>query len=255
MLAFIDESGSIHLKDSNPFSVLLAVCMPERVHRGVSRQLYSIQNMILGDANRELKAVDLINRRTFVRVHHKKDLIDKIFQALSSLDVAIFAVIVPRPAHPLNLPENYLPKPHTFLLQRINAWAERNNQEAILIYDGNGMNVQGINMALSIRNYIFRVAEYNNILRRLVDTPLFVDSKITPGIQLADLSASIVRQYEQFANSDTSKNDPYFLDIQRYYRIIRSKTIDGLLSDHGKPLFGFYRMQESQLLFESEVNE
>jgi len=249
MLAFIDESGSIHPKDSNPISVLFAVCMPERVHRGVSRQLYSIEKLILGNETmRELKAADLLNRRTFTRIKQKRELIERVFSVLDSLEITTFAIIVPRPTRPLNLPKDYLPKPHTFLLQRINALAEKTNQEAVLVYDGNGMNVQGTNMASSVSNYIFRVAEFNNVLRRVVDTPLFVDSKVTPGIQLADLAASVVRQYEQNSLiNGIPRGDAYLSVIERYYQIVHGKTMDDLLNDKGNPLYGFYKMQEAQL--------
>lgn len=256
MLAFIDESGSIHPKDSNPISVLFAVCMPERIHRVVSRQLYSIEKVILGNEMvKELKAADLINRRTFTRIEQKRKLVERIFILMSSLEITSFAIIVPRPTRPLNLPKDHLPKPHAFLLQRINALAERNNQEAVLIYDGNGMNIQGMNMASSISNYIFRVAEFNNMLRRIVDTPLFVDSKVTPGIQLADLAASVVRQYEEFClNNRPLKGDAYFAAIESYYQIARSKTVDDLKNDIGKPLYGFYRMQEAQLYRDGDID-
>lgn len=255
MLAFIDESGSIHHKDANPISVLLSVCMAERVHRGVSRQLYSLEKIAFGNERpKELKGANLINRRTFARIPQKRDLIESVFTAMSGLEITVFAIVIPRPTSPLNLPNGYLPKPHRFLLQRINALAENMNQEAILVYDGNGMNVQGMNMSSCVSNYIFRVAEYNNILRRIVDTPLFVDSHVTPGIQIADLAASVVRQYEQHNLSNgVPPGDAYLSAIQRYYRIVRSKTLDNLVDDNQRPLYGFYRVQEAQLYYREDT--
>lgn len=248
MLAFIDESGSIHPNDSNPVSVLLAVCMAEQIHRGISRQLYSRSRAILGiETLRELKGTELLNRRTLTRIAEKKELVESVFEMIQSLDITIFSIVIPRPNRPLDLPNGYLPKPHRFLFQRINALAERMNQEAILVYDGNGMNILGMNMASCVSNYIFRVAEPNNILRRIVDTPLFVDSKVTPGIQIADLAASVVRQYETNLLGDFSQSDFYVSAIGRYYRIVKAKTVDNLMSDSHQPLHGFYRMSEIQL--------
>ncbi len=138
--------------------------------------------------------------------------------------------------------------PHKFLLQRINALAEEVKQEAVLVYDGNGMNVQGLNMSTCISDYIFKVAEYNNILRRIVDTALFVDSRVTPGIQLADLAASVVRQYEQNKLYESAPpGDDFLSAIERYYKIIQAKTSDDLENDYGQRLYGFYRMREEQL--------
>ena len=223
--------------------------MSERRHRGISRQVYSIKRDILGrDDFPELKGTNLINARTFRRVPQKRELVESLFSLLGTLDVTFFAIVVPRPTRELNIPENHLPSPHKFLLQRINALAEEVKQEAVLVYDGNGMNVQGLNMSACISDYIFKVAEYNNILRRIVDTALFVDSRVTPGIQLADLAASVVRQYEQNKLYESAPpSDDFLSAIERYYKIIQAKTSDDLENDYGERLYGFYRMREEQL--------
>ncbi len=254
MLAFIDESGSINPKDPNPISVLLTVCMPERVHRELSRQLYTIERVILGsESPKELKAVELINRRTFNKIPAKRELVEKVFELIGNLEITIFAIVVPRPRQPLNLPDGYLPSPQRFLFQRINALAEKMSQEAILVYDGNGMNIQGMEMAACVSNYIFRVAEPHNLLLRVVDTPLFVDSRVTPGIQIADFAASAIRQYEQNKLRDgIPAGNTYFSAIERYYQIIKSKTTDELRNEFQQPMYGIYRMSERLLYQISE---
>lgn len=249
MLVFIDESGSIHPNDPSPVSTLLALCMPERVHRGASRQLYTIKKTVLGrDNDYELKATELINERTFRRIAEKKEIVEAVFDLLSKLDITVFTVIVPRPSKTINSQSGHLPAPHKFLLQRVNALADELKQEAILVYDGKGMNIQGMNMSSCITDYIFKVAEYNNTLRRIVDTALFVDSRVTPGIQLADLAASVVRQYEQHELfKGVPRGNPYLSAINRLYGTIRAKTRNDLLSDNGHPLYGFYKFREEQL--------
>lgn len=103
-------------------------------------------------------------------------------------------------------------------------------------------------MSSCISDYIFKVAEYNNILRRLVDTALFVDSRVTPGIQIADLTASVVRQYEHHGLAiPSAKATPYLSAIGRFYDILRAKTRNDLVDDYGYRLYGFYRMREEQL--------
>jgi hypothetical protein len=72
------------------------------------------------------------------------------------------------------------------------------NEEALLVYDGQGMNIQGRDVSTCISRFMLRVTEPNNSLRRVVDTALFVASRAMPGIQLADLTASLIRQYEQY---------------------------------------------------------
>lgn len=230
MLAFIDESGSINPNDPNPVSTLLALCMSERAHRGVSRQLYGVKRTVLGreDAH-ELKGVELITERTFRRIPEKRELVEATFDLLTRLDVTIFAIVIPRPTKPLNTPRGHLPGPHKYLIQRINALAEEMKQEAILVYDGNGMDVQGWNMSACITDYIFKAAEYNNILRRIVDTALFVDSRVTPSIQIADLAASVVRQYEQHGLSrGIPLGNAYLSAINRFYTVVKGKTRNDL---------------------------
>ena len=253
MLAFIDESGSINPNDSNPISVLVSVCMPERAHRGLSRQLYRTERIILGsETPTELKSVDLINRHTFSRIPEKRELVESVFDIIRNLEIIIFGIVVPRPRQSLNLPDGYLPTPQKFLFQRINALAERMSQEAVLVYDGNGMNVQGMNLASCVSNYIFRVAEPNNLLLRVVDTPLFVDSRVTPGIQIADFAASAIRQFEQNGiRNQIPAGDTYLSAISRYYQIISGKTVDDLKNEFQQAMFGIYRMPE-RLLYQNE---
>ena len=76
-----------------------------------------------------------------------------------------------------------------------------------------------------------------------MDAPYFVDSKITAGIQIADLMASVVRQFEENALfRGVPDGDPYLSAIGRFYRIIEGLSID-FETDEGR-LFGFYRMPE-----------
>ncbi len=245
MLAFIDESGQPHPNDSNPVSTLVAVCMREREHRTLSRQLHAIKMTLVGREDVELKSLELMNERTFRRIPAKKELVEATFDLVSRLDVTIFAIIMPRPKSVPDIRPDHLPTEHIYLLQRVNALAEEMGEEALLIYDGRGMNIHGRNLSACINGYIFKVAEYNGILKRTVDTALFVDSRVTPGIQLSDLAASAVRQYQQ---NDLYKGIPagdlYLSAIARFYNTVKRKTRDDLTNDRGKQLWGLYKFRE-----------
>ena len=68
MLAFIDESGQPHPNDPNAYSTLVALCMHEADHRELSRQLFGAKKALLGrDKPYELKALEVLNARTFLR--------------------------------------------------------------------------------------------------------------------------------------------------------------------------------------------
>lgn len=160
-------------------------------------------------------------------------------------NVTAFAIIMPRPRSLPDTPPDHLPTQHVYLLQRINALAEAMGEEALLVYDGLGMNIQGRNLAACISSYIFKVAEYNNALRRIVDTALFVDSRVTPGIQLADLAASVVRQYQEHKLfKGIPAGDVYLSAIARLYNTLKKKTRNDLRSDYGKQLWGLCTFRE-----------
>lgn len=71
-----------------------------------------------------------------------------------------------------------------------------------------------------------------------------MDSQTSAGIQIADMIASVIRQYEEaelFRNA-TSSNDLYLFAIRRWYRIIEQKTRNDLVSPDGFDRPGFFRM-------------
>ena len=132
VLAFIDESGTPHPRDSCPISTLVALCMQEREHRGVSRQLYRLRKSLLEcEDPYELKALDLLTPRTFSKSPAKRELAEATSDGLASLNVTIFAIVMPRPRNLPDTPADYLPTQHQYLFQRINALAEDMGEEAL----------------------------------------------------------------------------------------------------------------------------
>ena len=67
MLVFIDESGHPHPNDATTRPVVVAVCIPDQNSRSISGRIHGLKRDILGRERMELKAVNLINRRTFRR--------------------------------------------------------------------------------------------------------------------------------------------------------------------------------------------
>ena len=87
----------------------------------------------------------------------------------------------------------------------------------------------------------------------VVDTPCFVDSRYTMGIQLADLVAGVIRQYEQAELfSDPYPDDFYLRAIARYYSIVRSKTQELTDRTGTFPWHGLHRMPERLHYIESD---
>lgn len=145
-----------------------------------------------------------------------------------------------RPTQDLPSDPVWLSNQFRYLLQRVHAEAQRNGEMATILFDGNGLALGGL--ARRFESFLFRSNEGRS-LTGIADAPYFVDSKITAGIQIADLVASVVRQFEENELFRGLRDpDPYLSAISRYYRIAEGLTED-LETEEGA-LYGFYRMPE-----------
>ena len=244
MLAFIDESGQPHPNDPNSFSTLVALCVQEADHRELSRQLFTAKRTLLGrEAPYELKALEVLNDRTYRRQRHTKwELAERCFSLFEQLDLTTFGVVMRRPANEPNIRSDWLPYQHIFLLQRVNALARARAEQATLIYDGQGMNVQGRNLSTCISNYIFRVAMHRGQREHVVDSAFFVDSRVTPGIQMADHAAGALRLREQLQLDGDDGN--FAAAIRRFAAAVAKSTRSDLLNDNGRSLRGILYLRE-----------
>ena len=251
MLVFIDESGHPHPKDPTTRPVLAAVCFPEWESRNIGRQLFGIKRSLLGDdrTGKELKANQILNKRTFDRRPELRELVAEIFDQIQNLDVTIFAVVMDKPETVIPRDTVYLPRQYRYILQRANALMSGDQSMAFVLIDGDGSQYGGLSAKLE--RYLNRYYEGQSMVN-VVDTPYFVDSQYTMGIQLADLVAGVIRQYQEAElYRDPHTSNPYLRAIARYYRIIESKTMD--LSDpQGYPLRGIYLMAEHLHYFDPE---
>jgi hypothetical protein len=240
MLVFMDESGHPHPNDASPRPALVAVCIRERDVRDISRQLYGLKKRITGRPEMELKSVRLITRTSFRRKEQYRELVEAFFDLCRNLPLRVFAIAMERPTQKPSTDPGWLPNQHRYLLQRIHLEAQPNDDMATMLFDGGGTGLSGL--ARKFEGFLFRSNEGQS-LTSIADAPYFVDSKITAGIQIADLMASVVRQFEENELfRGLPAGDPYLSAISRYYRIIESLTTD-FDTDEGK-LRGFYRMPE-----------
>lgn len=244
MLSFIDESGHPNPGDPNRRPVLAAVCYPEQESRNISRQIFAIKRSLLGPERTglELKARSLLNRRTFERKRELHELVESVFDQIRNFPITTFAVIMERPETEIPKDSTYLPRQYRYILQRVNALLYGRPDMAVVLVDGNGSQEGGLSGKLE--RYLNRSHEGQS-MTNVVDTPYFVDSRLTTGIQLADLVAGVVRQYQEaelFRNRHPS--DYYLRAISRYYSIIESKTQELTDPNTGFTLHGLHLMPE-----------
>ena len=147
---------------------------------------------------------------------------------------------------PLDVPPltPMLPSQFRFMLERINLFAESENEMATILFDGDGKSQYG-GLAVKFSNYLHRSVEGRSY-SRITDSPFFVDSKITAGFQIADMAAGVVRIYEENGLfRGPVAGDSFLSAVRRYYGVVEGKTVNHM-SPSGFPRHGFYRMPERE---------
>jgi hypothetical protein len=187
----------------------------------------------------ELKGSRLLNRRTFRRRPEIVAFVEEFFSALLNLPITVFAMIMERPEVALNSMDTMLPTQFRFLIERIQLFAEANDEMATMLFDGDAGQFGGLSYKFSA--FLYR-SEEGRASTNITDTPFFGDSKTSAGIQIADMVASVVRQYEEEElYRRPPMNDLFLLALRRYYRIIEQKTLDQTSHDgYHRP--GLYRL-------------
>jgi hypothetical protein len=163
----------------------------------VSAQLYSFKRR-LGTPDIELKGVNLITRRVFERRSNEWELVESFFDLCRSLPFVLFAVVM---EHPGQEPygseaETYLPNQYRYLLQRINLYARETGKMATLLFDGDGPTLYRGTLPRKFDSFLHRSVEGRSF-DAICDSPYFVDSRLTQGIQIADMAASVCRIYQE----------------------------------------------------------
>ena len=245
IFAFIDESGHPHPNDSSDRPTLAAVCVDANRLRALSADLFRLNRDSLGKDRYEVKANRLITRGMMRDHPRERGFVEAFFSdLLGAFDMVVFAIVMERPLSEPPKDLNFLPRQFRFILQRVNALAELKSDDglAAIMFDGNGS--QFGNLAERFNNWIFR-SESGGALDRLAESPFFVDSKFTPGIQVADMVAGVIRIYhERRLNEGVPEGDEFLSAINRYYEAIRRKSINPPWNATGEELYGIYFMPE-----------
>ena len=242
MLAFIDESGHPNPKDQNSRPVVAAVCFDERDARMISRRIYAIKQATLGAerAQNELKGRNLLNRPTHRRRPEARALADEFFNEFRNLPITVFATVMEGPFEQRSREDDRLENRFRFLIQRIELLASELSAMANVMFDGHSGQLSGLSERFS--GYLYRSNEGVSH-GHIADTPSFVDSSSSVGIQIADMCAFVVRVYQQneLHRMAPNQGDEYLFAIRRWYHIIQSSAKDFTTPD-GELRRGIYFM-------------
>jgi hypothetical protein len=209
----------------------------------IGGRLHGMKRDVLNRERIEMKGVTLLNRHTFRRKPQHVAFVEEFFSSLLNLPVVIFGIITDRPLAVAPLDNLYLPRQFQFLVQRIELLAEQREEMATILFDGTGGLYGGLSRRFN--SFLYR-ADEGRACTHITDAPFFVDSETSAGIQIADMAASVIRQYEEnelFRRVPVG--DQYLLAIRRYYRIIQQRTTD-LTSHDGFERPGLYRVSPEQ---------
>jgi hypothetical protein len=232
MLVFIDESGHPRPSDASTHPVILAVCIRESEIGTLTRALFSLRKshlagLTLTKQEQEGKGVAFLNRRSLTHIAAKREYVESLFEFLRDFPLHAFGITMERPDKVPYESVETLPTQYRWLLERIERFMENEHPEhwALPIFDTRDP-VQNRLLSESFTGYMARSAE-GRAMHRIIPSPLFVDSSITPGIQIADLFAYVIRLNEENALYQTRAiTDAYFSAIKRYANIVKSKTIN-----------------------------
>lgn len=241
MLSFIDESGNPHTNDDNDYSVVVAICLDEQHSRTISWRIHAMKRGVLQAEEAEIKGQKHLSERAYRGSPVKRVFAENFFTALRNSQVTVFAAIMRGPFEQVPpAGTEMLGYRFRVLLERVNLLALERDSFANLLFDGRGTRFGRLSNLFS--NYLHRSNEGRS-RNRVTDSPAFVESAYSTGIQIADMCAYALRTYYEnglFANQPRN-NDEYSHAVIRWYQIIEQLTRTYTTGD-GQRRPGLYRL-------------
>lgn len=220
-VSFCDESSFPRPTESSDYSVLLSVCIRAEDIRGITQRVYQLkENIFGGGTNVEIKAKNFVVPKTVSSDRQRnRDFVDKLFKIIESENVGVYAMVMEKPDYDPFVHPDKLPVHYTYLIQRVNAYANSKRRFVSVVFDGQDAGTDEI-VSKKFYNLVYRAAG----LDQVIEMPLFVSSKIVPGIQIADLMAGVTRHYFNLKLNISKPIHPFETWIAEKYQIIESKT-------------------------------
>jgi hypothetical protein len=247
MLVFVDESGKPHPKDSTVNPVLCAVCIGERDIKQISQKIFNLKMKIYGK-DTEIKSTSLIRRQIFSKnMSNNKLYVDELVKIACSFDIRVFAIIMEKPNTPFILTKTLIPRHYKMIITRVEYFCEKYNfEKAILVFDEISPGEDFV-VAKCITNFLF-MSKLGKSFHRILEMPLFVNSAVTPAIQIADIFAGILRHYYENGLDliDQEKIKDVFISwINGLFIQIKNKTENYRQASTGFIDYGFYKIGKS----------
>lgn len=245
MLAFIDVSGDpFSDPDKAPWICIHCVCIRERSLDDINRTVFGLKRDILGNELIEIKSTDLINKSTLSHPDlNKFRFLDEVMtRCIDHCDCSHASIVFENTGENRKADEQHLPAHYRDILWRIESICRRSHDtNAIAIIDNNRRKADRA-LAFAFNNYLYR-SQGAGELSSVLAVPIFADSETTTGLQLADISAGIIRQF--YANGlhlskGRAEDELYFKMLRKYFDVIKKRTSTYYFPQIKKRIYGFW---------------
>ena len=130
------------------------------------------------------------------------------------------------------------------IISRVECFCEKYNYEkAILVFDVINPGEDFV-VAKCITNFLF-MSKLGKGFNHILEMPFFVNSEVTPAIQIADIFAGIIRHYYENGLDLLTQDkiaDPFELWVNNLFLQINSKTENYRRDSSGFVDYGFYKI-------------
>lgn len=202
MLIFADESEWPKPATAGGYTVWAAVALQPQLSKSFSREVFNLERKfwrISEPHEFEIKGRMLLSKRALTSPK-KIEFVEELLSLCKHYQLLAFTVGMRQLGGPMltgfSPEESRIFKVYHYLLERIEAMMEESYPEdmAIVLLDSSDKETNK-RRAIAFGNFLYG-HEAGKSMRRIVETPFFVSSTLTPGIQVADLFAYALAQQD-----------------------------------------------------------
>lgn len=247
MLVYVDESGHPRPTDDTSRPVLLSVIIKETDMKELCHRMYNIKNDIYGRTDVEVKATNLITERT-LRLNHtnNKKFVGKLMELITDFDIKICAVIMEKPDIIIQDRDGILPPQYRHLLKYIELYCKNHDcSMALAVFDEQDR-YEDAKISIAFNNFLYKSALGKSFVK-ILQVPLFANSEVTPGVQLADLMAGIVRHYYEKGLDKRSPETDFEKWLCDLFSVIKNQTEDLKEKETGYNHYSLFEMSKTTL--------
>ncbi|MBA7660999.1 hypothetical protein ES703_69009 [subsurface metagenome] len=200
MLVFVDESEWPKPSTPGGYTVWAAVALQPQLSKSFSREIFNLERKFwrINEPHEfEIKGRMLLNKRALTSPK-KIEFVEEVLSICKRYQVYAFAIGMRQLEEPMftgfSPEESRIFRVYHYLLERIEAMMEENypNDMAVVLLDSSDKETDK-RRAITFGNFLYG-HEAGKSMQKIVETPFFVSSTLTPGIQIADLFAYAVAQ-------------------------------------------------------------